>query len=313
MLNFLQNAMLNRELSKKGAYKLEKIKKGEKIPIVSNTMFNTMINNTKRKKYAAYLISLVLELDYQKVYDGLEFQKEGIDREKEIHQGKTVDFICKIDNEIICIEMNNNLSSTKPLSRNISYASDLYKAGVNQGTGYNYNKVIQININNFTFKGNDETLEVYYIGNKKGEAFTDKLVFFQIYIPNIKKKLYNGEKLSELEKLILVFNENDEENLKRLCGGNEIMEDYVKEAKEASERDEIIGLYDKEMHLENIRISEIEDARIEGLEQGVKQGIKRGIKQDKIEIAKNMLNDNMDIDIISKYTGLSIKEIEKLK
>ena len=46
-------------------------------------------------------------------------------------------------------------------------------------------------------------------------------------------------------------------------------------------------------------------AREEGKEEGLKEG--------KIEIAKNMLKDNVDINIISKYSGLTIAEIENLR
>ncbi|MCI9084302.1 MAG: hypothetical protein HFH46_01625, partial [Bacilli bacterium] len=48
-------------------------------------------------------------------------------------------------------------------------------------------------------------------------------------------------------------------------------------------------------------------------EEGFSKGIEQGSKQEKIDIAKNMLQDNMPIEIIIKYTGLTIKEIESLK
>ena len=38
-----------------------------------------------------------------------------------------------------------------------------------------------------------------------------------------------------------------------------------------------------------------------------------GIAEKTIEIAKKMLKDNASIELISKYTNLSIEEIEKLK
>ena len=37
-----------------------------------------------------------------------------------------------------------------------------------------------------------------------------------------------------------------------------------------------------------------------------------GSQQAKIETAKNMLKDNLDIQTILKYTGLSIEEIKSL-
>ena len=50
-----------------------------------------------------------------------------------------------------------------------------------------------------------------------------------------------------------------------------------------------------------------------GIEKGIKEGIEKGKKEEKIEIAKNALNDGINIETISKITGLSIEEIEKLQ
>lgn len=50
----------------------------------------------------------------------------------------------------------------------------------------------------------------------------------------------------------------------------------------------------------------------EGISQGITQGIQQGSQQAKIETAKNMLKDNLDIQTILKYTGLSIEEIKSL-
>ena len=57
----------------------------------------------------------------------------------------------------------------------------------------------------------------------------------------------------------------------------------------------------------------IKQGKIEGLNEGIKQGLKKGEKNKSIEIAKNMLKDNIDINIISKYSGLTVDEINKLR
>ena len=44
----------------------------------------------------------------------------------------------------------------------------------------------------------------------------------------------------------------------------------------------------------------------------MKNGLKKGEKLKCIEIAKNMLNESISIEIIKKVTGLSTKEIESL-
>ena len=46
---------------------------------------------------------------------------------------------------------------------------------------------------------------------------------------------------------------------------------------------------------------------------GKSDGIKEGIKEQSISIAKKMLAENLDIEIIINTTGLTKEEIEKLK
>ena len=53
-------------------------------------------------------------------------------------------------------------------------------------------------------------------------------------------------------------------------------------------------------------------AKNEGLKEGISQGFSQGSHQKAIETAKNMLKDNLDIQTILKYTGLSIEEIKSL-
>ena len=48
-----------------------------------------------------------------------------------------------------------------------------------------------------------------------------------------------------------------------------------------------------------------------GINQGIKQGINQGLQKRNIEIAKNLLEQNVDISIIMSATGLTKEEIEK--
>ena len=49
------------------------------------------------------------------------------------------------------------------------------------------------------------------------------------------------------------------------------------------------------------------------MENAKEEGLAEGSKQKEIEIAKNMLTENTDIDFISKVTSLTKEEIESLK
>ena len=104
---------------------------------------------------------------------------------------------------------------------------------------------------------------------------------------------------------MLVFNEENNEKLSKVYEGESIKEEYVKDAKRASMEDDIVGLYDKELHEEKLRITELEEAREEGIEIGTKRSI--------LETAKKFLKEKVDIDIISKCTGLTKEEINNLR
>lgn len=63
--------------------------------------------------------------------------------------------------------------------------------------------------------------------------------------------------------------------------------------------------YDKEKHDRDLKNSELSEA--------LEKGIKQGIEQEKIEIAKSMLKENINIDIISKITGLILEQLNLLR
>ncbi len=50
-----------------------------------------------------------------------------------------------------------------------------------------------------------------------------------------------------------------------------------------------------------------------GMELGMEKGMKKGMNQKALDIARNMLADDVDINLIMKYSGLTQEQIEKLK
>ena len=325
---------LDREISTTGNYPLLEYYDGYKIPIVSDSMFKTMINNESRMEYICYLISAIFNEDFNEVLNNTTFIKTELDKVKKEESKKTVDLLCKIKGKIINVEVNNNASKSS-LERNLFYMFSLYHGDMKEGSKYKFNSIVQVNLNNFRFRGKKDVLEECYITNIRKlpkdindfDIYSNKIRIINIYLPNIDKRDYN--KLELYEKLLLIFNETDEELLNDLSEGDEIMEKYVKDSKEASEQDEVIGMYNEEIHKEKLRLAEIDEFRElgheEGLKEGLKEGLQKGMKEGlqkgmeegtqktKEETAKKMLQEGIDISIISRCTDLSIKEVERLK
>ena len=80
------------------------------------------------------------------------------------------------------------------------------------------------------------------------------------------------------------------------------MEEYVKEAEKVSFEGGVGESYDKEWALKD-----------QAYRDGKDEGREEGSTTKTIEIAKSMLTENIDINIISKCTGLSIDEVNSLK
>ena len=57
----------------------------------------------------------------------------------------------------------------------------------------------------------------------------------------------------------------------------------------------------------------IDTAKQEGLAEGMELGMEKGMNQTALDIARNMLADGVDINLIMKYSGLTQEQIDKLK
>ena len=57
---------------------------------------------------------------------------------------------------------------------------------------------------------------------------------------------------------------------------------------------------------------EKEESEKIGFDKGEKIGFDKGEKAKQIEIARNLLNESIDINVINKTTGLSIEEINNI-
>jgi predicted transposase/invertase (TIGR01784 family) len=88
-----------------------------------------------------------------------------------------------------------------------------------------------------------------------------------------------------------------------------------------SQNPEMRRIYNARLKAQNDAINEMSHAKNEGREEGIAigekrgeaKGEKRGEKRGKMEIACRMLKKGVDLEDISEFTGLSIKEIKSLR
>ena len=71
-------------------------------------------------------------------------------------------------------------------------------------------------------------------------------------------------------------------------------------------------LYDMRANSLRDKISELNAAERKGIEKGRKEGIEKAKKEEKLIIAKNLL-DVLDNETIALKTGLTISDVENLR
>ena len=98
-----------------------------------------------------------------------------------------------------------------------------------------------------------------------------------------------------------------EEEMDKISESDKLMEELNDKIKKINQDSEVLDVI-IENEEEIIAYSMYE----KGVQNGISQGISQGKKEKQLEMARNMLKDGLDIETISKYTGLSKEEIENI-
>lgn len=231
-----------------------------------------------------------------------------------------LDIKAKLDNEILCdIEMQ--VLNYKDIDKRIMfYWSKLYSSSIKSGQNYNsLKKTISILIANFEMK-NLTSIPKGHTEWKIREKKFPQIVLTNVFelhiieLPKIKRQL-NKMNLVEEEKELLKW-------IKFLINPKGLGESEMGEneaLKKAKEEFDNIQNDEYEQRMAELRMKHIMDTKAieeygydKGLEDGLKQGIDEGIKQEKIQIAKKLLEKGRSIEEIMELTDLKKEDIEKI-
>ena len=218
-----------------------------------------------------------------------------------------VDVKCITQNgSVVIIEIQLQGNSRFP-ERILYYWAANYSKLLKHGERYDeLTPVISINLLNFNLdktKNIHSCYMLYEMNNKK--LLTDHL---QIHIIELKK--FKKNSLSkDLNYWLKIFtSKNLEASMSEIVKEKPIMEEVQKKYNNFVKSKLMMMEYEKkEAYLYGNQIMLDEERRL-----GKEEGIKEGIKENQILTAKNMKNKNMDINLISELTGLSIEEVDKL-
>ena len=232
-----------------------------------------------------------------------------------------LDIKAKIDNEINC-DIELQVVDRKNIEKRILfYWSKMYNMSIKSGKDYNtLEKGIVILISDYELDVLKEIEKYITKWNIREEEYqkiilTDVMEIYIIELPKFEKyKEKTDNKLNSWVKFIENPEVVDMKENKEVCKAKKVLEEISQDEHErylAELRQKYIM---DQKAIEGAGFDKGLKAGIEqGIEQGIKQGIQQGIDQNTNAIAKKLKEQNIDIEVISKVTGLSIKEIENLK
>ena len=149
------------------------------------------------------------------------------------------------------------------------------------------------------FQKNNGGMKIYKIMNEKGGLYVKNFIIYEINMDYYNKIWYSKNKEEIKKNQYMIMLDLDKKELKNMPK-DKIVDKYITNVTIVNDDPEFQKYMSEEEDKKKIQNSLLSEAKEEG------------ISQEKVSIAKNMLNKNMSIEDISDITGLSIEEINKL-
>ena len=307
---------------------------GAIIPLCNDKLFKKVFANKNNLKPLEELLSIYLPMDINDLRGNVSLTSNEPAVEQKKSKKRVLDVIAEIrmpnhKRSVINIEVNLKSST---VIRNVGYETKIYSNEIEEGEDYeDIPQVIQLCFDYFEVnKFNNNIEKKFWLKDETGFVLAPNLEVRHINIEKASKLWYsknvNGTGENNLivqasAMLTLKYIQDLKECLEALPMEEETKR-YIEESTiEYSQDNKSWLLVDEEKEKLKLQKTELSMARKAGLKQGIEEGIEKGIEQgieqgqksEKISIAKNMLADNIPIEQISKFTGLSKEELKNIQ
>ena len=287
------------------------MKKLFKVTLRNDYAFKKVFGTEENKDVLQDLLECILDIPPENIA-GLELL------DKEFHKDSINDKTGVLDvklrlknNTIIDVEIQNRWNS-EFVQRTIFYWAKMYTENLKTGEVYTkLPKCITINIVGEGFDLNNLLHSEYNVVEKHlNERLSDELEIHFLNLAKVKddENIEQNEKKKKLYNWLRFIETDDEEVRNMLAQESPIMAkaNATINIMEMSPKEK--WLYENRMKYEHDKAS----WKHVGYQEGIERGFANGVYQKSIETARIMKHEAFDLNIISKITGLSKEEIDKL-
>jgi predicted transposase/invertase (TIGR01784 family) len=169
-------------------------------------------------------------------------------------------------------------------------------------------RVISILITNFAFIKTPEYHSRFLLYDKKNKLdFPDSMEIDILEIPKIRKKPHK-EDTSPLGDWLRFFSAKKKEEFEMLAQSNPAIAEAWSVVKRLS-ADESARMIAESREK---AMRDYTSMQAEAHRKGLQKGLQEGRQEEKLAVARNLLQEKMPFETISKATGLSLDEVQRL-
>lgn len=265
---------------------------------MSDVIVKKLFSSENGQKYLAKIICTVLNMPEDSVSFKVIHPDIGINKNVINSQA---DLVLESDEALVNVEVNC-YNSRLLQNKNNSYICHLIlkQTRTDKDFKVKLKKVYQINLNAFDITKDDRFVVISrLVDTKTHQEIHPFLEIVDVNLAKIIKTSYTSVKEEEsLEKLLYLLVCNDEQVLRNVYDGDDLMEKMVDEAKSLTSDFDSMLYYDAEA---------LKDA------SSYELGEETGRNEEKKFIVVNMIKKNYSVNEMSEISGLSIEEIEDIK
>ena len=289
------------------------LKEDEVIPLTYDRVFKLIFGDANHLERLNLLLSVTLK----KKVEVIKLYPNDLLDDNRVNKKNEVDLLCKLDGEYVSIEINTNLNQ-EVVDRNIAFVSRLMSKDLKPGEEYSdISRYYQINIDVEDFLG--VPYEVcHLVGDNTHKLVTDRAEFYFINVKHFAEICYNegGKGLTDFEKMYGMIGTNSKSVIDVLTKDNKILKDIGDMVKKYSNDDELLFYYDREERMLHDAKRKVEDDLTKKFEKQLIEKLEANTEEvtekTTLDMARRMKKEKASLDFISKVTGISIQEIEKM-
>lgn len=279
---------------------------------INDAVFKYIFGYKRNIKYTEYLLECLFKKEKGyfsnkiKILNSLKLDKSGL-LEKEYEIDIRIEYK---DEAIINIEPYTSFNRNSAL-KSFAYLNNEFLNQFESGDELSNAKIlIQYNlIKDTAYKTKEYTM--ISKDAERLELFNEKDIFIMKII-NLKDiDNYNFDE--KTKRLLRFLGANNMEEAQKIAKGDEmLMEIYGTASKYIKSRNEQLAIIDK-LYYEGMKKEAIKEGYNSGYDSGYNKGYGSGSNNSIKKIAKNMLKSGSDKKYICKVTGLTEKELDKIK